>query len=133
MKFRILAASIMVLALSSLAQAAGTLPYTKAATPALIQNLQGLSPAPVGSACTTATGTKGTIVTVTTTGYIGLKWIATNAAGAPVVIKRYINSNTAYMPESGGTLALNNGISSVKFNIYSSASSQTVTVCRELQ
>ena len=113
--------------------AAGTLPYTHSATPVAVQNLVGLSPVAATANCTTASGTNGTIATVTTTGYIGLKWAAIDSTGAPVIVKRCVNSNTAYIPGSSDTMTLNNGISSVKFQMFSSSVNKTITVCQELQ
>jgi len=116
------------------AVAGGKLPFDKSGLKVPIQNLVGLSPDPAASNCTTATKTKGTIVTVTNSGtYIGLKWWAVSAAGAPIVVKRRLNSNTAFMPESSGTLAFNSAITSVPFDVYSAASGTATTVCVELQ
>lgn len=123
----------VVLAAGS-ALAAGLLVKDKSKSFAPIQSISGLAPDPAASDCTTATGTKGTIVTVNTTGYRGLKWAAvTTATGAAAVVKRSVNANTAYMPESSGTVTISNDITSMKFDKYSTASSTTLTVCRELQ
>lgn len=127
-------AIIVLIAFAGFALAAGKLPYDKSGGRHAIQNLVGLSPDPAVSNCTTATKTKGTIVTVTNSGsHIGLKWMAVAANGSPLVIKRRLNSNTAFMPESGGTLAFNSLVSSVAFDVYSSASGTATTVCVELQ
>lgn len=128
--------SFILLALcliATTALAAGKLPYDKSGMKVPIQNIQGLAPIPSASSCTTATGTKGTIVTVTNSGHIGLKWNATDASGSAAVVKRKLNSNTAFMPESGGTLALNGDIATVAFGKYSTQSATTLTVCVELQ
>ena len=132
--FTILIAVIILIAFAIPARAAGKLPYAKSGGRHAIHNLVGLSPDPAVSNCTTATKTKGTIVTVTNSGsHIGLKWMAVAANGSPLVIKRRLNSNTAFMPESGGTLAFNSLVSSVAFDVYSSASGTATTVCVELQ
>lgn len=132
-KFSLFLSLTILLAFANTSLAAGLLVKDKSKLQTPIQSIVGLSPVPAASACTTSTGTKGTIVTVTPTGYAGLKWIATDAVGAPVVVKRFLNSNTAYMPESGGTLTINSGLTSVKYNKYSTQSSTTITVCVEMQ
>lgn len=113
--------------------AAGMLVKDRSKSFVPIQSIQGISPVPATSTCTTATITKGTIATVTPTGYAGLKWSATAANGSALVVKRKLNSNTAYMPESGGTITINSGITAVKFDVYSAASGTATTVCTELQ
>lgn len=123
---------LLIFTMLGTAFAAGTLVKDKSKLQTPIQSIVGLSPTPAASACTTATGTKGTIVTITPTGYSGVKWTATDAAGAAKVVKRIINSNTAFMPESGGTVTINSGITSMKFDKYSAAST-TTTVCVEMQ
>ena len=124
----------ILLAFSASAFAAGKLPYDRSGSKNAIQNLVGLSPDPAVSNCTTATLTKGTIVTVSNNaGYIGLKWTATGATGSPIIVKRRLNANTAFLPESGGTLALNGGIAGVAFDVYSAGSGTATTVCVELQ
>lgn len=129
-----LIAVIVLVAFAIPALAAGKLPYDKSGGRHAIQNLVGLSPDPAVSNCTTATKTKGTIVTVTNSGsHIGLKWLAVGSSGSPITVKRRLNSNTAFMPESGGTLALNSAVSSIAFDVYSSASGTATTVCVELQ
>lgn len=132
-RFLFFIVTLSLMAFASNAMAAGQLVKDKSKQWVPIQSIQGLSPAPASSACTTATGTKGTIVTVTPAGYAGLKWIATDAVGAPVVVKRFLNSNTAYMPESGGTVTINSDITSVKYSKFSTASPTTITVCVEMQ
>lgn len=127
--------SSMLLALclvAGMAFAAGKLPYDKSGLKVPVQNLQGLAPVPADSVCTTTTTTKGTIATVTNNNHIGLKWSSTNAAGAAVIVKRKLNSNTAFMPESSGTLALNGDISTVTFSPYSGAAA-AYTICSERQ
>jgi hypothetical protein len=123
-----------LLVLATTAMAGSKLPYDSSRPAVAIQNLVGLSPLPAVSNCTTATKTKGTIVTVTNSaGYIGLKWTAVSAAGAPIVVKRRLNSNTAFMPESSGTMVFNGGITGVAFDVYSAASGTATTVCVELE
>ena len=130
--FSFLLLSLCLVATSALA--GGKLPYDKSGMKVPIQNLVGLSPDPAVSNCTTATKTKGTIVTVTNDGsHIGLKWSAVSAAGAPIVVKRRLNSNTAFMPESSGTLVFNGAITGVPFDVYSAASGTGTTICVELQ
>lgn len=124
----------VLLACAAESFAAGRLPYAKSGMKEAVQNLVGLSPDPAVANCTTATKTKGTIVTVTNnTGHIGLKWTATGADGSPIVVKRRLNSNTAFMPESGGTLVLNGAITSASFDVYSAATGTATTICVELQ
>lgn len=112
--------------------AAGKLPYDKSGMKVPVQNLQGLAPVPTDSVCTSTTTTKGTITTITNNNHIGLKWSSTNASGAAVIVKRKLNSNTAYMPESSGTVAFNGDIATVAFAPYSAASA-TYTICSERQ
>lgn len=134
-KLRVIFSLLLAICLvTSTAFAAGKLPYDKSGMKVPIQNLVGLSPDPAVSNCTTATKTKGTIVTITNDGsHIGLKWWAVGATGAPIVVKRRLNSNTAYMPESGGTLAFNGAVTTAAFDVYSAASGTATTVCVELQ
>lgn len=125
---------LTLICMASASFAAGKLPYDRSGGKLAIQNLVGLSPDPAVSSCTTATKTKGTLVTVTNDGsHIGLKWTATSATGAPIVVKRRLNSNTAFMPESSGTVALNGAITTVPFDVFSSASGTATTLCVELQ
>ncbi len=132
-RFLFFTLTLTLVAFASNAMAAGQLVRDQSKLWVPIQSIQGLSPAPASSACTTLTGTKGTIVTVTPAGYAGLKWIATDAVGAPVVVKRFLNSNTAYMPESGGTVTINSDLTGVTYKKYSTATSTTITVCVEMQ
>ena len=90
------------------------------------------SPAPASAACTTTTTTKGTIATVTTAGYSTLCWEASDSTNAAKRIKRHLNSNTAYLPGTGGCFGLNSNITSVAFKPYSAASA-AYTVCVDLQ
>lgn len=124
-----------LLGLAVSAWAAGQLVKDKSKSFVPIQNIIGVSPTPDGTACTTKTGTKGTIVTVPVSGYIGMKWTATDAAGAAVVVKRYVNysSGARYIPESSGSLAINSAMTNVHFKLFSSNTVKTHTVCRELQ
>lgn len=130
-KVSILTLSLLFISVAA-ALAAGQLVKDKSKSFVPIQSIQGISPAPAASACTTLTGTKGTIVTVDPAGYVGMKWNATDAAGAAVIVKRKLNSNTAFMPESSGTVTINSAVTGIKFDWYSSAS-KTTTICRELQ
>jgi hypothetical protein len=126
-------AVVMSLAFASVAAGAGKLPYDRSRVG--IQNLTGSAPDPATPTCATLTATKGTIATVTTTGYVALFWKAVDAAGAALNVKRFIGSNTAYMPESGGPLVNpgGNAFSSVLFKKYSTGTATTATVCYELQ
>lgn len=90
------------------------------------------SPAPASAVCTTTTTTKGTIATVSTAGYSTIAWEASDSNNAAKRIKRHLNNNTAYLPGTGGTIGLNNAISSVTFKPYSGASA-AYTVCYDLQ
>ena len=91
------------------------------------------SPAPASAVCTTTTTTKGPIATVSsTTGYSTLRWAASDSSNAAKRIKVLLNSNTAYMPGTDGTIGLNNKITSVTFKPYSGASA-AYTVCTDLQ
>jgi hypothetical protein len=127
-----LAAAFLAFATSSFA--AGKLPRDTSGLTVPIQNLIGLSPDPAVSNCTTVTKTKGTIVTITNNaGYKGIKWHAVSAAGADIVVKRKLNSNTAFMPEAGGTVVLNGDITTAGFDLYSTNSPVATTVCVELQ
>lgn len=130
--FFILTFTLLAFASNAFA-AAGTLVKDKSKLWVPVQSVQGLSPVPAASACTTSTGTKGTIVTVNPAGYLALRWIATDAVGAPVVIKRFLNSNTAFMPLSGDTVTINSDITGVTYKKYSTASPTTITVCVEMQ
>ena len=90
------------------------------------------SPLPASASCTTVTTTKGTIATVATAGYSTLAWEASDSSNAAKRIKRHLNSNTAYLPATGGTIGLNSAITSVVFKPYSGASA-AYTVCTDLQ
>lgn len=90
------------------------------------------SPDPASSTCTTATTTKGTIATVNVAGYSTLAWEASDSNNAAKRIRRFINSNTAYLPGTGGTIGLNNKMTTVAFKPYSGASA-AYTVCYDLQ
>lgn len=93
--------------------------------------IQAPSPYPAASACTTATVTKGTIATVTVAGYSQLCWDAAGSDNAAIRIKRHLGSNTAYLPGTGGCLALNKDMGTIAFKPYSGASA-AYTVCTEL-
>lgn len=90
------------------------------------------SPAPSSATCTTVTTTKGTIATVNTAGYATLAWEASDSSNAAKRVRRFLNSNTAYMPGTGGIIGLNDKISTVSFKPYSAASA-SYTVCTDLQ
>jgi len=90
------------------------------------------SPAPASAVCTTTTTTKGTIATVTTAGYSTICWEASDSANAAKRVKRHLNSNTAYLPGTGGCFGLNSNVSAVTWKPYSSASA-AYTVCYDLQ
>jgi len=90
------------------------------------------SPAPASAACATVTTTKGTLATISTAGYSTLSWEASDSSNAAKRIKRHLNSNTAYMPGTGGTIGLNSNITSVVLKPYSSTSA-AYTVCYDLQ
>lgn len=118
---------IMLLAFATTAFAAG-----KVVTDPNNRPLPYHSPAVSSATCTTTTTTKGTIATVTTAGYSTLCWAADNASNAAVRVRRFLNSNTAYMPSSGECIGLNSGITSVVFKPYSAASA-AYTVCYDRQ
>lgn len=90
------------------------------------------SPLPASAACTTTTTTKGTIATVNTAGYSTICWEASDSNNAAKRIKRHLNSNTAYLPGTGGCFGLNSKITSVAFKPYSGAGA-AYTVCYDLQ
>lgn len=90
------------------------------------------SPAPASAVCTTTTTTKGTIATVATAGYSTLSWEASDSSNAAKRIKRHLNSNTAYLPGTGGTIGLNSAVTGVTFKPYSGAAA-AYTVCYDLQ
>ena len=111
----------------------GNLPWpVSKATP--VQNLNGFAPVKTKSRCDTFTGTKGVMKNYSTAGYLGFSAKVTDTAGSPVVAKRSLDSNTAYMPESSTNLVNNLGsnFSSVRFSRYSGASA-TYTICTERQ
>lgn len=94
--------------------------------------IQMQSPYPAASTCTTTTTTKGTIATVSSlAGYSMLCWEASDSSNAAKRIKRHLGNNTAYMPGTGGCIALNKDMSSVTFKPYSGAGA-AYTVCTEL-
>lgn len=99
----------------------------------LIQNLSGISPAPAGSVCATITATKGTIATVTPGTYTAVQYAATDGTSTALSVKRKLNSNTAFIPGSSGTVVFNSGITSLKFDKYSTATATKAEVCYELQ
>lgn len=90
------------------------------------------SPDPASAVCTTTTTTKGTIATVNVAGYSTLSWEASDSSNAAKRIRRFINSNTAYLPGTGGTIGLNSKMSTVAFKPYSGTSA-AYTVCYDLQ
>ena len=113
----------------------GVLPVDN--TPTYVQNVKGISPIPVASACTQVTKTKGTLATFATTDTLGkyylmLNWTASDNAGAPLVVKRTLNSNTAYQPGSTGDVTINHGITGVTFSAYSSTA-KTYNICVDRQ
>lgn len=131
-KSSILFACMAVLACTSIAFAAA--PKGKLVKDANGVALQKHSPAPVGSACTTTTGTKGVIATVTTAGYSILAFDTfTGARKTPIRVKRYLNSNTAYMQTKpgGDQIGLNSDITTVTFKPWSSVPT-SYTTCIEL-
>lgn len=93
--------------------------------------IQASSPYPPASDCTTTTTTKGTIKSVNVSGYSQLCWEASDSNNAAKRIKRHLGSNTAYLPGTGGCIALNKDMSTVAFKPYS-ATSAAYTVCTEL-
>ena len=129
--------TILLLAVSCAAAFAytGVLPIDN--TPATVQNVKAISPIPVAAACTQVTKTKGTLATFATTDSLGkyylmLYWTATDNAGAPLVVKRVLNSNTAYQPGSSGDMTINHGITGVAFSAFSSAA-KTYNICVDRQ
>ena len=123
---------ILILALSLLAAAVA---YA-APTGKLVKDpnggfIQAPSPYPPASACTTATVTKGTIATVAVAGYSQLCWEASGSNNAAIRIKRHLGSNAAYMPGTGGCIALNKDMSTVVYKPYSAVGA-AYTVCTEL-
>lgn len=89
------------------------------------------SPDPAASACATTKVTKGTITSVATAGYSVLAFESyTGPRNSPVKVRRFLNSNTAHMPGSGGVIGLNSAITAVAFKPYSGASTY-YTVCTE--
>src|ERR1035437_3937302 len=67
-------------------------------TPFTVQNVKAISPGPAAAACTQISKTKGLLATFATTDtagkyYLMLYWTATDNAGAPLVVKRTLNSN----------------------------------------
>jgi FtsP/CotA-like multicopper oxidase with cupredoxin domain len=99
----------------------------------LIQNLKGISPAPAASTCASITATKGTIATVTPGTYTAIEYAATDGTSTALSVKRKLNSNTAFIPGSSGTLVFNSNITSVKFDKYSTATATKAEVCYDLQ
>lgn len=122
-----LSSIVALFAMGSLAFAAGTRVIDPNARP-----LQYLSPDKSAAACTTTTTTKGTIATVTTTGYSQMCWEASDSNNAAKRIKRHIGNNTAYLPGTGGCLGLNLTQGSHVFKPYSGTAA-AYTVCYELE
>lgn len=122
--------AILGLAIAALAQAAAPKGYR--VTDPANRTLQHLSPNPSASSCTTTTTTKGAIATVNVAGYSQLCWEASDSSNAAKRIKRHLNSNTSYMPGTGGCLGLNSGMQTVTFKPYSGAGA-AYTVCTEME
>lgn len=130
--------SLVALAFSligvTIAFAAGKLPYDKSKPPQAIQNLAAPAPIPAASRCDTKTATKGVLKTYSTAGYVGINYKVTDSAGAAIIAKRYLGSNTAYIPESGGSLVNGGGntYNNITFGKYSTGAPPTaVTTCIE--
>jgi hypothetical protein len=108
-------------------------------TPVPVQNVRGISPVPVAASCITVTKTKGSLgsfSTQDTTGkyYLMMSWTATDPSGTPTIVKRALNSNTAYQPGSSGEITLNHGIQTVSFSGYSTANpGRTYNICVDRQ
>lgn len=100
---------------------------------AVIQNLKGFSPTPSASTCTSITATKGTIATVAPGTYTALEYAATDGTATALSVKRRLNSNSAYLPGSSGTVVFNSNITGVTFNKYSTATATKAEVCYDLQ
>lgn len=127
-KLSILSFLLFVLAFAFTAFAAGTVVTDQNNRPTGYH-----SPDAASAVCTTTTTTKGAIATVSsTTGYSTLSWEASDSSNVAKRIKRHLNSNTAYMPGTGGTIGLNKSVTSVAFKPYSGAPA-AYTVCYDLQ
>ena len=123
----------LLLVLSALLAGAAfaAMPWAKPAT--VIQNLKGISPVPARSTCTSITATKGAIATVNPAGYTAIEYAATDGTATALSVKRRLNSNTAFMPGSSGTVVFNSGITGVTFSKYSTATATKAEVCYDLQ
>ena len=125
MKKPFLLSLMLLLALAGSAFAfTGVLPVDN--TPTTVQNVKGISPQVGAAACTQISKTKGLLATYATTDtagkyYLQLDWTASDNAGAPLVVKRTLNSNTAYQPGSSGSVTINHGINQVSYSAYSTA------------
>lgn len=127
--FSTLTAVLLVLSLAGMTFAA--MPGTKQGT--VIQNLKGLSPAPAAATCTSITATKGTIATVSPAGYTALEYAATDGTATALIVKRRLNSNSAYLPGASGTVVFNSNITGITFNKYSTGTATKAEVCYDLQ
>jgi|GEM_PF-6604140 len=108
-------------------------------TPVTVQNVKAISPSPAAASCIQVTKTKGTLGTFSTTDtagkyYLMMYWTASDSAGAAKIVKRSLNSNTAYQPGSSGDLAINHNITGVTFSAYSTGSPGTLyNICVDRQ
>ena len=74
----------------------------KAGDGVTIQNATALSPLPAKSRCDTVTG--GTLKNYSASGYTQAEWKAITPQGVALPVKRFLNTNTAYMPGSEGKI-----------------------------
>jgi hypothetical protein len=138
MKFSVfMLATVLLCAIATVAQAVytGILPYDN--TPFPVQNVKSICPLAEAASCVTITKTKGLLATFPTTDsngkfYLMLYWTASDNSGNPLIVKRVLNSNTAWQPGSSGDLTINHGISGASFYAYSSAS-KTYNICVDMQ
>lgn len=136
----------MILAPAAFAGYPGTLPQDN--TPFTMQNVRGISPVKAASSCVTKNLTHGgTIatfnVTDSTTGklYSQMFWSSFKSAtdSTAVIVKRSLDTNTAYMPASNEYLTIGRtaGFTQVKFatftNTSTAAASANYTVCADFQ
>lgn len=124
---KMLLASLLILLCASSAFAAGKRVVDPNNRP-LAYN----APYPAASGCTTTTTTKGSIASVPVAGYSQICWEASDSSNAAKRIRRYLNSNTAYLPGTGGCIGLTKEMTAVAFKPYSGASA-AYTVCYELE
>jgi hypothetical protein len=139
MKKMFLLTTILALAMCASAMAyTGILPTDN--TPFTVQNVKAISPSPAGASCIRVAKTKGTIGTFTTQDTLGkfylmLGWTSTDDAGAPLVVKRSLNSNSAFQPGASGDLTVNHNITGVTFTAYTTAASanRVYNICVDRQ